>query len=147
MPRRRAVAGCRASSLAKFRRALAGEHVGSTNGCCPIIAQRLIFLAIKISRISGRACIFSISSSRMAPKPAFAMLQASARRNSELLFAAMMAIVSVRQIGSACRNRQNSALRKGFGSSGIVPESCCKAPERSFHRPCGLLTRVFPPAL
>jgi hypothetical protein len=57
---RRPRSGCRASSLAKFRRALAGEHVGSTNGCCPIIAQRLIFLAIKISRISGRACMFSI---------------------------------------------------------------------------------------
>jgi hypothetical protein len=56
----RPMSGCRASSLAKFRRALAAEHVGSTNGCCPIIAQRLIFLAIKISRISGRACIFSI---------------------------------------------------------------------------------------
>src|ERR1022692_1708415 len=35
----------------------------------------------------------------------------------------------------------------GFQSSAIVPEWCCKAPDRSLDRPCGLLTRVFPPAL
>jgi hypothetical protein len=144
---RRPRSGCRASSLAKFRRALAGEHVGSINGCCPIIAQRLIFLAIKISRISGRACIFRFLPAELAPKPGFAMIQPSARRDSELLFPATMVILSVSQIDPACLNRQNSALRKGFESSGIVPERYCKAPDRSLDRPCGLLTRVFPPAL
>ena len=54
---RRPRSGCRASSLAKFRRAREGEQVGSTNGCCPISAQCFSFLAINISRICGRAFI------------------------------------------------------------------------------------------
>ncbi len=60
MPRRRAVSGCRASSLAKFRRARAGEQFGYADGYRPIIAQRWSFFAIKISRISGLACMVSI---------------------------------------------------------------------------------------
>src|ERR1035438_5408728 len=58
-----------------------------------------------------------------------------------------MAILSVWQIEPACRIRQNSVLWSGFESSGPDPEWCCKEPDRSLDRPCGLLTRVFPPAL
>jgi hypothetical protein len=119
MPRRRAVSGCRAISLARFRRARAGEQFGYAYGCRPINAQRCIFLASRCSRISGRACIFRFPPAELAPKPASAMIQPSARRDSELIFSAKMAIPFVRQIDPACRNRQNSALRKGFESSAI----------------------------
>jgi len=45
-----------ASSLAKFRRALAGEMLGYMDGYRPISAQRRIFFASRCSRICGRAC-------------------------------------------------------------------------------------------
>ena len=60
MPRRRAVSGCRASSLARLRRARAGEQFWYADGCCPINAHFLIFIASRCSRISGLARIFSI---------------------------------------------------------------------------------------
>jgi hypothetical protein len=79
-----------------LRRALEGEQFGYADGCRPIRDQRFSFPAINNSLTSGRACIFSISSSRMAS--AFAMIQPSARRDSGLIFAAAMVIPFVRQI-------------------------------------------------
>ena len=68
-------------------------------------------------------------------------------RDSELLFPANVAIRSVWQIDQPAGIAKNLHLLKGSGSSAIVPEWCCKAPDRSLDRPCGLLARVFPPAL
>jgi hypothetical protein len=109
---RRPRSGCRASSLAKFRRARVGEQFEYADGCRPIIAQRFSFPAINNSLTSGRACIFLSSSAELAPKPAFATIQPSARRDSELIFPANMPILSVWQIDPACWKRQNSALLK-----------------------------------
>lgn len=55
-------------SLAKFRRALAGEMLGYMEGYRPISAHRFIFLASRCSRICGRAfnSIFLSRNSRSA---------------------------------------------------------------------------------
>jgi len=110
IPRRRAISGYRANNLEKFRRALEGEQFAYACGYRPIIAQRFSFPAINISRTSGLACISSISSRELAPKPAFAMIQPSTRWDSELVFPSKMAIPRVGQIGQPAGNAKNCSL-------------------------------------
>jgi hypothetical protein len=124
MPRRRAISGYRAHSLAKFRRALAGCSFGCADGYFPISAHRFILAASRCWRISGRAFILQFPPAELTPKPAFAMIQPSARQDSGQLSPATMAVLSVWLLDLPAGNVKNSALGKGFESSAIVPEWC-----------------------
>lgn len=115
MPIRWAVAGCRASNLARLRRARAGEQFGYADGCRPIIAHFLIFAASRCSRTSGLARISDFL------------------RRTDFFGKDGDSVCPANR--PACQNRQNSALRNGFGSSGIDLERYCKALGRSLDRP------------
>jgi hypothetical protein len=118
-----------------LRLALAGGQAGSTKGCWAIRAQRFIFWAMRISLTSRRACIFSISSRNWLRVPVPTPIQSSARRDSGLIFPAMMRLSSVEQNRPACWNCQGLRPSNGFESRPTVTEWHRKVLGRSLDRP------------
>lgn len=79
---------------------------------------------------------FRFFSSRDWLRLAFAMIQPLARRDSEAISQAKMAIPAARQPMPNLSEPQDPASLKGIESSGIVPERCSKVPQGMLKNVC-----------
>jgi hypothetical protein len=120
-PSRCASFGYFASNREKFRRARDGEQFGNALGFLPISAHRCIAFASRSWRISGRAFMFSFSSSEpCVVSDSYSSLSPAEFSN----LSRMMAILRIRQTDQIFQYSKNSDPQNGFESSGIKLQQC-----------------------